>query len=215
MGLFMPGNRTSRRIKFFVRPFVVLCICLFLFFLLAQSPFVKRMMYPVKYKDEIRVSARAFQMDPYLITAVIRVESNFHPEVSSHKGAYGLMQLMPDTAEWAVKEARFSPDFLHRLEEPAVNIHIGTWYLRMLYEQFKDRPVAAIAAYNAGPGRVERWLREHRWNGEADDLEAIPYKETRQYVRRVLHYYDKYKKAHPDLQTASPSFTEIVIHQSP
>lgn len=181
---------------------------LFLLFLLMQSSFVQKLMYPVEYQEEINISAQAFEVDPHLIMAIIRVESNFRPEVSSHKGAYGLMQLMPDTAKWMVDDGHFQPQFLERLEEPAVNIHMGSWYIGQLLHQFNDNPVAAIAAYNAGPGRVEGWLQEKKWDGKVQHIENIPFGETRHYVQRVLYYYDKYKQIHPEMQTdTTPTFT--------
>lgn len=164
-------------------------------------------MYPVKYEDEVRVSSQAFQVDPYLIMAIIRVESSFDPEVSSHKGAYGLMQLMPDTAKWMVDDGHFDAQFLERLEEPAVNIHMGSWYIGQLLRQFEGNPVAAIAAYNAGPGRVDAWLRENEWDGELRNIEEIPFGETRHYVQRVLFYYDKYKEVYPEIRTNAASST--------
>lgn len=202
MGLFMSRNGTSRVWFKWSWIIAVSCIvCLFFIFLLMQSSFVKKVMYPIEYEDEVRVSSQAFGVDPYLIMAIIRVESSFDPEVSSHKGAYGLMQLMPDTAKWMVDAGHFEPQFLERLEEPAVNIHMGSWYIGQLLRQFEGNPVAAIAAYNAGPGRVETWLREKEWDGEFRNIEEIPYGETRHYIQRVLYYYDKYKEVHPDMQT--------------
>ena len=180
-------------------------MCLFLIFLFMQSVLVKKLMYPVKYEDEVRISSEAFGVDPYLIMAIIRVESNFNPEVSSHKGAFGLMQLMPDTARWMVDDGHFDSHFLDRLEEPAVNIHMGSWYIGQLLRQFEGNPVAAIAAYNAGPGRVAEWIEENEWDGDVRNLEDIPYGETRHYVQRVLYYYRKYKEVHPEIQSNASS----------
>lgn len=169
-----------------------------------QSTFVKKWMYPIEYEDEVRTSSQAFEVDPYLIMAIIRVESNFRPEVSSPKGAYGLMQLMPETAEWMVEDGHFQSQFLDRLEEPSVNIHMGSWYIGQLLRQF-DNLIAAIAAYNAGPGRVEGWIRDDEWDGKAQNIEKIPFRETRHYVQRVLYYYDKYKEIHPEIEAGAPS----------
>lgn len=165
-------------------------------------------MYPIEYQEEVGISSQAFEVDPYLVMAIIRVESNFQPEVSSHKGAYGLMQLMPETAKWMVDDGHFEPQFLKRLEEPAVNIHMGSWYISQLLNQFDGNPVAAIAAYNAGPGRVAGWMQEEKWDGQAEHIEQIPFGETRHYVQRVLFYYDKYKDVHPEMHTdTTSSFT--------
>lgn len=154
-------------------------------------------MYPIEYEAEVAVSSQAFDVDPHLIMAIIRVESHFRPEVSSHKGAYGLMQLMPDTAQWMVDDGHFEPHFLQRLHEPAVNIHMGSWYVKQLLYEFDENEVAAIAAYNAGPGRVKGWIQEGAWDGRERHIEQIPFGETRHYVERVLFYYDKYKTLYP------------------
>lgn len=200
MGFFTPRNRTRlRTLKWPWKAVIVSIMGLFLLFLLMQSTYVQKLMYPIKYESEVTTSARAFAVDPVLIMAVIRVESNFNPEASSPKGAYGLMQLMPETAEWMVDEGHFDEQFLDRLQEPAVNIHMGSWYMGQLLKQFEGHSAAAIAAYNAGPGRVEEWIAEERWDGTLHNLESIPYGETRHYIQRVLYYYDKYKEVHPEI----------------
>lgn len=200
MELFVPRNGTRWLILRWRWVIVLSFASLFVIFLLIQSSFVMKWMYPVKYEDEVRVSSQAFKVDPFLVLAIMRVESNFNPEVSSHKGAFGLMQLMPDTAKWMVEDGYFEPHFLERLEEPAVNIHMGSWYISQLIQQFEGNATAAIAAYNAGPGRVNKWLQEKEWDGETDTIEDIPYGETRHYVQRVLYYYGKYKEVYPELQ---------------
>jgi soluble lytic murein transglycosylase-like protein len=119
------------------------------------------------YGAEILAAARRFQVNPALVAAVTRVESGFRPKARSHKGARGLMQLMPATA------ARFgvAVDELHR---PERNIEAGTRYLRWLVEHFGEDPVRVIAAYNAGENAVERY------GG------IPPYRETESYVKRVM-----------------------------
>ncbi|WP_054948852.1 lytic transglycosylase domain-containing protein [Numidum massiliense] len=202
MGFFVPRKRTSRvTFKWSWRTaFLLLVVMLFLLFLLIQSPFVQKTMYPVEYTEEVEISARAFDVDPFLILAIIRVESNFSPDVSSHKGAHGLMQLMPETVEWMVSDGHFERSFLDRIGEPAANIHMGSWYIGQLMHQFKGKPIAAIAAYNAGPGRVATWLKEKRWDGEEESIKAIPFGETRKYVKKVLYYYEKYREIHHELE---------------
>lgn len=209
MGFFTPRNGTRWVLLKWTWKITFICgLLLFLFFILVQSSYVQKLMYPIEYQDEVGISSQAFEVDPYLVMAIIRVESNFQPEVSSHKGAYGLMQLMPDTAKWMVDDGHFEPQFLERLKEPAVNIHMGSWYMSQLLNQFNGNPVAAIAAYNAGPGRVEGWMKEEKWDGQAEHIEQIPFGETRHYVQRVLFYYEKYKDIHPEMQTdTTSSFT--------
>ena len=118
----------------------------------------------------IERAARRHGLPPGLIKAVVRAESNFHPDAVSNKGAQGLMQLMPETAEdLGVGDPLRAED----------NVYGGTRYLREMYERYGDWKYA-LAAYNAGPGAVDRF------GG------VPPYAETQQYVERVLHYYRRY-----------------------
>jgi soluble lytic murein transglycosylase len=167
-----------------------------------------RMMYPIRYEETIIQYAKSYEVDPYLVASIIRVESNFRPDKLSPKGAVGLMQLMPPTAEWIVNQEKDSLANLDRLDEPSINIKYGAWYIRSLEMQFvksaavKEDKVARIAAaYNAGPGNVEKWLSEETWNGAFSSSEQIPFGETRHYVNRVYYYYLKYASTYPELGT--------------
>ena len=125
------------------------------------------------YDDIIRYSAYLYDLDYELVKAVIKVESNFQKEAISSKGACGLMQIMPATGRDLNLEQPF---------DPQSNILAGTNYLKYLIEKFNNLPLA-IAAYNAGPGAVERY-----------NYKVPPYKETQDYVKRVLRYYEQFKK---------------------
>ncbi|MFM1654240.1 lytic transglycosylase domain-containing protein [Brevibacillus sp. B_LB10_24] len=172
----------------------VLLLLLLGVFLLINTPFIWKWMYPVKYQPEIKLAAERFNVDPMLILAVIRTESAFEPKRVSKKGAVGLMQLMPDTANWIIKQAKFQGLAMEYLDDPKVNIDIGTWYLSYLLKQFDGDKVLALAAYNAGPGSVNKWLTQEIWDGSRERVEDIPYGETRHYVQRVLYYQEKYQK---------------------
>ncbi|WP_248924735.1 lytic transglycosylase domain-containing protein [Paenibacillus hamazuiensis] len=179
------------------RVFAVLLLS-FLLILFYSSPFLSRLLYPIKYKQEILQNAAKYDMDPFLIAAIIRVETNFQPNMTSRKGAYGLMQLMPETAEWILEKGRFSPEWIHQLDKPEVNIEIGSWYLNWLHKQFNGNDYAAIAGYNAGQGKVAKWMQNGEWDGTLEQIEQIPYGETRHYLQRVLYYYKKYHKIYAD-----------------
>lgn len=112
--------------------------------------------------------ADSYQLDPKLVRAVIQVESGYNPHAVSHKGAMGLMQLMPGTANLLAVEDPYDPD---------QNVRGGVAYLRRMLDRFEGRLELAVAAYNAGPGAVER-------HGGIP-----PYRETRDYVRKVLALY--------------------------
>ena len=165
-----------------------------------QSGWLKQRLYPIAYRDDIRASALAHGVEPHLVAAVIRVESNFRTGRVSSKGALGIMQIMPDTADWIVKRAGYEGVTTDNIRDRAdVGIELGTWYLASLLRQFDGNTAAAVAAYNAGPGNVSTWLREGVWDGRLETSGDIPFGETRRYVQRVIYYYNKYKSIYPEL----------------
>ncbi|MEK8126756.1 lytic transglycosylase domain-containing protein [Paenibacillus filicis] len=175
------------------RVFAVLLVT-FLVFLFLSSSFVGRYIYPISYQHEIRLYAKKYELDPFLVAAVIRVETNYQPHMESKKGAYGLMQLMPDTSSWIIEKAAFDDTYRNQLDQPAVSIELGAWYLNWMSKQFGGNMYAMIAGYNAGHGKVSRWLQEKRWDGTLSNAQQIPYGETRHYLQRVTYYYHKYHK---------------------
>ncbi|PYI56886.1 lytic transglycosylase domain-containing protein [Paenibacillus flagellatus] len=174
---------------------------LFVFFLgllFYNSEWLGKWLYPIRFEQDIAVSAKNYGVDPFLIAAIIRVETNFNPDKTSKKGAIGLMQLMPDTADWIVKRAGYAEETSKSLHRADVNIEVGAWYLNSLYNQFDDNRIAVLAAYNAGPGNARKWLDSGTWDGTLKGIDQIPFGETRHYVQRVLYYYDKYAKLYAD-----------------
>jgi soluble lytic murein transglycosylase len=153
---------------------------------------IEKWLYPIKYQAEINQAAEKNELDELLVAAVIRAESDFKPHLVSEKGAIGLMQIMPDTAEWAADQMRVELPSIAQLEEPQLNIEIGTWYLKSLHQQFENNHIVAIAAYNAGPTNVRKWLQDGTWDGSLEQLLQIPFGETRHYVKRVDRFYEKY-----------------------
>ncbi|WP_028548049.1 lytic transglycosylase domain-containing protein [Paenibacillus sp. UNC451MF] len=175
------------------RVFALLLIS-FVILMFLSSDVVGKWLYPIRYQEEIRQHAANYEVDPLLVAAIIRVESNYKLNISSKKGAYGLMQLMPDTSEWIVEAGRFAPSFKEDLDNPSVSIELGTWYLGYLHKEFNGNTIAAVAGYNAGQGKVNRWLQNKEWDGTLKNSDSIPYGETRHYIQRVLYYYNKYHK---------------------
>ena len=157
-------------------------------------------MYPVYYKEDIRASASSYEIETHLIAAIIRSESNYRTGLESKKGALGIMQIMPSTANWIAEKAGFKgvteDMLLHRTD---VSIEMGSWYLNSLLQQFNNNNIAAIAAYNGGPGNVRKWLDSGAWDGKLDSAAQIPFGETRHYVQKVIYYYNKYKELYPEL----------------
>lgn len=178
-----------------------LAILLGLWFLNSQG--FRRNLYPINHQETIVKHAATQKIDPLLVAAVIRTESKFHSNATSRSGALGLMQIMPETAQW-IAEQRGDKDFRKELLfEPDLNIEYGTWYIANLGKEFDGDLVLVIAAYNAGRGNVNRWLTEKKWTGEHTTLEQIPFPETREYVKRVLNNYQAYRELYPELTPTS------------
>ncbi len=168
--------------------------------IITSNPFW-RWMYPIRYQDHITQSAQLTEVDPLLIASVIRVESKFRSADVSHAGAIGLMQLMPNTASWIAlqmgndKSQKFSSiNGQTDLSQPSLNILLGSWYIHYLTERFDGNQVAAVAAYNGGPKRVENWLDTKTWPGTLATIDRIPVGETRHFVDRVFYNYALYHR---------------------
>jgi soluble lytic murein transglycosylase len=149
--------------------------------------------WPTPFVDLFReVAESGIRVEPGLVYAVMREESGYRPEVVSISGARGLLQIMPETGErLAVREslAEFSPDDLFI---PSINIRLGSAYLEQLMTRFDGRKSAAIASYNAGPEAVSGWLAAGPFEDD-EWVEAIPYDQTREYVKRVLRSLHVYR----------------------
>ena len=157
-----------------------------------------RAMYPLKYDDAIRASARHNDLDPALVAAVIYAESRFDASARSPHGAVGLMQVLPETAAQIARETGGVAFVPGDLEDPEVNVRYGTYYLRTVLDQFGGDTVAAIAAYNAGAGAVQGWVDAAHAEGRDLRLTDIPYPETRAYVRSVLEARTVYRRTYGD-----------------
>lgn len=175
------------------RVFALLLLA-FVALLFLSSASLGRLLYPIHFENEIRSSAKKYELDPLLIAAIIRVESNFRVDIESHKGAYGLMQLMPNTSDWIIETGKFAPGYRELLHDPSVSIELGSWYIQWLNKQFNGNTAAVIAGYNAGQGKVQQWLASGAWDGTLERADQVPYGETRHYIQRVMYYYDKYDK---------------------
>lgn len=149
----------------------------------------KQVNYPVAYGDYIAKYAEKYELDPYLVMAVIKVESNFVPEARSSYAA-GLMQLTKETAEWNAKTMKLgSCDYL----DPETNIMMGCHYLRHLIDEYENIDTA-LAAYNGGMGNISKWLADDDYSDDGVTLKYIPFKETREYVSKVNDNWENYKK---------------------
>lgn len=171
----------------------ILVLCLFYFSYV--TPWIERTcIYPNSYEATVQKEAERNHVSPALIMAIILAESKNHSQVTSAPGAVGLMQVMPETAKWIEKEREGSVVDEELLKDPTVNISVGTWYVSHLLEIFKGNVILALAAYNAGQGNVQEWIETKHWADDFSDVNAIPFPETREYVKKVLQYKEKYEK---------------------
>jgi len=149
--------------------------------------------YPMGYGENIMREAEIREIDPCLVSALIREESHYDPSVISWADAYGLMQIIPSTGEYIAK--KLSRNFsVNDLIIPEKNIEMGTFYIAKIYKELDNNEVLALAGYNGGPGNAEYWW-DTKYKGDIDEfIEEIPYGETRNYVKKVLRTYWEYKR---------------------
>jgi soluble lytic murein transglycosylase len=157
---------------------------------------VQEISLPLRHEDIIRQQARDKKLDPALIAAVIYAESRFRDGQVSSAGAQGLMQLTPATAKYIARKSGGTAFVLDDLATPQVNISYGSWYLRYLLDRYAENETLAIAAYNAGEGNVDRWIDEAQRDERDFRPEAIPFPETREYVRSVLEAEREYRRSY-------------------
>lgn len=192
------GNTYERRENLKNKKILIiigLILLVFVFLLIFKDKLLK-IMYPKTYSEIVTIYEEEYGVEENLIYAVIKAESNFKINAVSNRGALGLMQLMEETASDVAKKANIDIDFENIKEEllnPGNNINIGTKYLSQLLEKYKNKEVA-LAAYNAGIGTVNKWIEEGTIKEDGSDIEKIPYKETNNYVRKILRDYNIYEK---------------------
>lgn len=168
-------------------------LILFLFLLILNYDNIGRFFYPFHYRDITLHYAQSYKVDPLLLAAIMKAESNFNQRAVSERGARGLMQIMPDTGRWIADQLgdhAFDPE---NLFEPETSIKFGAWYIADLMKEFQGDTVLALAAYNGGRGNVKEWLNRKDLSSGIIKIEQIPFPETRYYIKKVLLYYRIYK----------------------
>ena len=172
----------------------VILIAITVIFLLKDK--ILKIIYPKEYKEIVNIYAGEYDVDENLVFAVIKAESNFDENAVSHKNAIGLMQIMQETAEDIITRYGIDIDkdnLIEEIKKVQNNINIGTKYLSTLLETYGNKEVA-VAAYNAGIGTVNNWIEKGIIKKDGTDIENIPYKETNNYVRKILRNYEIYQR---------------------
>ena len=154
---------------------------------------IKKYVFPYKYSEYVNKYSEEYELDPYLVLAVIKTESNFDENAVSIKEAKGLMQIMDSTGEWVAKELNINNFNASMMFEPEINIRMGCWYLKNLEEEFDEKMDLVLAAYNGGSGNVNKWLSHEEYSKDGENLDYIPFPETKKYVDKVKANYQIYK----------------------
>lgn len=175
-----------------------------------EAEAAERAQHPLYYADTITAYADAQELDPALVAAVILCESSYDPKAESRLGARGLMQLMPDTAEWvAHKLGEDGADYsFDNLYDPQTNIRFGTWYLGYLSRRFNGDATKIVCAYHAGQGNVDSWLKNPQYSSDGVTLDVIPTQDTATYASRVLRARDIYRKYYFPIELPDTQQTE-------
>ena len=171
---------------------VTLIILLLIFFLFKLKDEVLKKLYPIEYSEYVYKYSEENNIDPLLVFSIIKAESNFKRSATSNSGAIGLMQLMPETAKEMLEIIGDDYVIKEQLYNPEQNIKIGTKYYAYLLKRYNNKELA-LAAYNAGIGNVDDWISQGIIKRDGSDLENIPYKETNNYVRKILRNYRIYQ----------------------
>jgi soluble lytic murein transglycosylase len=191
------GRRVSRARVWKRRLFLVLGLFLVLAAVLTlvepADHAVREIRLPLRHDDIIRQQAADKNVDASLIAAVIYTESRFRDQTSP-VGAKGLMQIMPETADYIARKSGGTEFTRADLATPQINIAYGTWYLRYLLDKYDGNTILTLAAYNGGEGKVDEWRAEASAQGEKFKVAShVPFKETRDYVSRVLSARKDYR----------------------
>ena len=188
----------NKRKRYFVVFIIILCVVAILFGVFRIQDMVLKMIYPQKYAELVNQYAEENDLDPLLVFAIIKAESNFDEDVVSNSGAVGLMQLMESTAQEMADDLAIEIPTKEALFDPELNIQIGTYYFAYLLGIYEGNIYLALTAYNAGIGNVNTWIEEGTIREDGSDIENIPYKETNNYVRKIVRdyriYQDLYEK---------------------
>lgn len=149
--------------------------------------------FPIAHQEEVQKNATKYQIPEELVYALIRQESSFRTDVISPAGAYGLMQIMPETAKKVARELKIPFSDKKQLFSSADNIKLGTAYLKILAKRYHNDPILMAAAYNAGPSQLNFWLKNHPQNSIDIWIDTLPWAETRNYLKNITAFFAVYQ----------------------
>lgn len=182
---------------------VLLLVVIILSFIFVTFPLIeKKYIYPLKYEETVVKYSKEYNLDFYLVMAIIKTESSFRASAVSEKGAKGLMQITDNTAKYIAKELKESDFEIFSID---TNIKFGCYYLRYLFNKFEVEETA-LSAYNAGEGNVLSWLKNSKYSLDGKNLTTIPFKETNEYVKKVYKSYNKYRKLYKNFVDKTKNF---------
>lgn len=168
--------------KKILKLFLILISILICVIVLKPERIILKQLYPQKYSEYVSQYAKEYGLSESIVFAIIKNESNFEKNISSNKGAIGLMQIMTETGEEVANKLSITE---MNLLDAETNIKIGTKYFSDLYKKYNNTELA-LAAYNAGSGNVDKWIQQGIIESSGENVENIPYKETNMYVRKVI-----------------------------
>lgn len=151
-----------------------------------------KILYPLEYEDYVEVYAKENNLSPAFVYAVIHCESGFDNKAVSHVGATGLMQIMPDTFAWIKTKTDYTEDY-SQATDPETSIKFGCFLYGYLLEKY-GRVQEALAAYHAGIGNADKWLKDERYSSDGETLHTIPFPTTDKYVKKVMLTEKIYQK---------------------
>lgn len=172
----------------------LLTAVLLIYIAMLSIPGIIRFLYPLEHKEVIIKYGKLHNIDPPLLAALIKTESNFKPGAESKKGAKGLMQITPSTAKWIAATTGLKDFDEGMLFDPETNIKLGSWYIEHLSNYYNGSFELVFAAYNGGSGNVDKWLKDRNYSLNGKTLDTIPFLETENFVKRVRKNYNIYKR---------------------
>lgn len=196
---------------------ILIGILLFAFLFSTASGYAKKLIdrsfYPREYRAHVEQYANLYGVEPNLVYAIIKAESKFRPKAISSAGAMGLMQVMPETFREDICRKIGLSDDEKQLLDPETNIQAGVWYFAKWYAYYGTAK-EALAAYNAGVGNVNNWIKEGYLDKNGFlDVEQIPFEETQNYVKEILLYKQRYDEIYGSIAESGKKIHENICHE--